>query len=199
MANTFVPITSLPSLPGAPALGMKMPIQAAGVTWKVDARQFVLPDDMLLTWSDQQSDLPGSRRVVNGPGISINVTSTELQISASSSGQIIVFDQTVDAALLAPIENWNPTGWDSGNAKNRLQVTPSATILLGGLDSSLAQDGQVVILLNESSAFNVRLAHDSAGSLAQNRFKTPGGATLAIIPNQAVQLMKKGADGWRLI
>ncbi len=199
MANTFVPITSLPILPAPPSLGMKMAIQASGVTWQVDAREFVLPEDMLLTWGNQQSDLPGSRPLVAGPGISLTLLPTGLAVSASSSGQIVVFDQTVDAALAAPQEDWNPAGWSQGNHVNRLQVTPSATILLGGLDSTHAVDGQVIVLLNESGAFNVRLANNSGGSAVANRFLTPGGSTFAIVPNQAVQLMKKGNLGWRLI
>lgn len=198
-SNTFIPITSLPILPGTPTVSMWLPIQAAGVTWRVDARSFPLVTDTLLTWNDQVASLPGSRMIEAGPGVSISYgTPGRAIISASTSGSIIVLNQSVSAALAGTEQDWNPTGWDGAVGKSRLIVDPSTSPgILGGLDASAAVDGQLIALMNDSAANSLRLINNDAGSLADNRFYCPGGANFTLVAMQCIFLMKR-STGWRL-
>lgn len=200
--SEFIPISDLPNTPGLEVTdGLYFIVSGAGVSYRAQARQLVLPADPLLTAVDFSSSLPGSRYLEAGPGISLvdGGAGNPLIISASSSGGIVVFDQSVDAALGATETNWNPTGWDGGLGISRLRVTPSASAnLLNSLDSSNCVDGQTVAVYNDSTTQNLRIPHLAAGA-ATNVFRTPGGATFAIVPFQCVFIQLNGANGWRII
>lgn len=105
MANTFVPITSLPILPGTPGVAEWLPIQAAGITYRVEARSFPLVTDSLLTWGGQQPSLPGSRQLIAGAGIQFNDNSVTLEIESLVSGQVdsIVAGTGIDVDSTDPV------------------------------------------------------------------------------------------------
>ena len=199
MSLDLLKISALSTAPDPLGGAEEIPGNQAGITYKLLSRMFMLPSDPILTYQDVHGSLPGSRPLTAGVGITIVADATKVLISASSAGQLLILNLALDAVLAASQEDWNPAGWDGGNNLNRLQVTPSAATLLGGLDSSNAQDGQVIALMNEDPANLLRMAHNSAGSLPANRFLCPGGATYALAPYQAVLIMKKGTTGWRFI
>lgn len=93
-ANQFIPITDLPLLPGLPALGHFLPIQAAGVTYKVDARSFPSPNDTMLTWVSQTTDLPGSRMLTAGAGIAISFATPGVALIQATGGGINITDKS---------------------------------------------------------------------------------------------------------
>jgi hypothetical protein len=91
MANTFIPIMSLPVLPSDPGVDMWLPIQAGGSTYRVEARKFPLVTDALITWINQQASMPFSRELAAGPGMSIDLTDpTKVILSSFLSGGIVV-------------------------------------------------------------------------------------------------------------
>lgn len=200
--SEFIPISQLPDTPDLEVTdGMYFIVSGAGVSYRAQARQLVLPADPLLTAVDFSSNLPGSRYLAAGAGVTLvdGGAGNALTIIASSSGSIIVMDQSVDAALNATETNWNPTGWDGGLAKSRLRVTPSASAnLLNSLDSSGCVDGQTIAVYNDSTTQMLRIPHQAAGA-AGNIFRTPGGATFSIVPYQCVLIQLNGANGWRII
>jgi len=91
MAATFIPIMSLPVLPGSPGVDMWLPIQAGGITYRVDARKFPLGADALATWINQQANLPFSREIAAGPGMAIDLSDpSKIILSSFLSGGIVV-------------------------------------------------------------------------------------------------------------
>jgi hypothetical protein len=59
---------------------MRMPIQAAGVTYQVDARLFPLNVDTFVTWGSQAADLPNSKQIIAGGGIVFDTTTVPGQL-----------------------------------------------------------------------------------------------------------------------
>lgn len=198
MAYDFVKISMLPLAPQALSGPDEVAVVQAGTTYRVPSRSFVLPTDPLVTFANVQGDLPGSRRLVAGVGISLQVSLTEVVISTSSAGSMVIFDQTVQGSFSGTQNDWNPTGWDGAVGKSRLEATPDAASLLTGLDATAAVDGQMVALLNESATNMLRLAHQAAGSVPANRFWCPGGATFSLAPYQCCFIMNQGINGWRI-
>lgn len=199
--SEFIPISALNPVPGPLTDDTLFIVSAAGVSYKARARDLVLPTDPVVTAIDFTANLPASRYLVAGPGISIvdGGAGQPLTISGSTSGSIIVFDQSVDAALNATTDNWDPTGWDAGSGKSRLRVTPAAAVLLNGLDASAVVDGQTIALYNDSATQMLRLVHQAGTSLADNRFTCPGGANFTMVPYQCILIQKNGSNGWRLL
>lgn len=199
MAYDFVKISALP--PAIAPLGgaEDVPVVQAGVTYRFPSRAWVLPTDPLITFAGFQGNIPGSRRLVGGAGVTINLTADEVVLSASSAGSIVVLDQTVAASLSGTEQDWDPIGWDMGAGKSRFDVTPLTTPgVIGGLEASGAVEGQVIGLMNDSGANNIRLLHQSGSSAAANRISCPGGANFSLVPYQGVLLIYRGASlGWR--
>lgn len=188
-ANQFIPISYLPVLPGAPTIDMAFPIEAAGVTYKVDARLMPLRTDTFVTWQDQLADLPFSRPLVAGAGITFNITATEFQIIAGGGGPIIFNMKTVVSLGAATYNNWNGGDWAGGLSKSSLRITPGAGgISFTGIDTSAMTDGQTFQLMNYATdlADTITLVNQSGASTANNRFVLPFGADFTIQAGQNV-------------
>lgn len=199
MAATFVPISSLPVLGTTPGIGMSLAIQAAGVTYQVDARQFPLRTDTLLTWQSQAADLPNSKMLTAGLGISIALgVSGVATISASPfAGGSVLFNSKVVAAIPTASENdFNPVGWAQGLDMSAMRLTPAAGgSTLTGIDATAMVDGQTVQLFNQSTVDTILLLNQSGLSAAGNRFFLPLNADFPVLPGQVVLFIKDTDSG----
>lgn len=193
MANTFVPIASLPLLPSPPSLGMEMAIQAAGVTWKVDARSFPLPTDTFITWQDQVADLVNSRVLTAGSGISINYAvpgQVIITSSGASGGPIFFNNYVVDVAVAGNNNNFNPGAWAGGLDRSGMRLTTSGGApTITGIDTSAMLDGQTFQLMNLDTIETITLAHQSVLSSANNRFALPLNSDFSLLPGQCVEVV----------
>lgn len=116
-------------------------------------------------------------------------------IVAGGDGEII-FDKSVSAAPGAAVTDYNPTGWNGGNVKNRLRVTPNAGgTTLNSLDATNCVDGQTVLLCNEDAAELLTVPNGAAG-VAANTFEGPGGGDVVILAKQC-RLITRVGTRWR--
>lgn len=200
MSIELVPISQLPVLSSPITDGMRIAIEGAGVTYGAVARKLVLPADPLITAFDFTSSLPGSRFLEAGTGISFvdNGQGASFVISATGSGILPVYNLDASATLTGTQEDFNGGDWDGGLNKSRFSLTLGASPVLGGLDATQAVDGQVLVMLNDSTTDIFTITHDSGGSAAANRFLCPGAGDFVMVPLQAVLLLRKNSR-WRII
>ncbi len=139
------------------------------------------------------------------------VTTTSSAVAAAPNefiggGQTImdglVLRGTGGGTLNTDQDDWDGFGWGGTTTTRRsmIRAAPSADIDITGFDSTNASDGQVIILLNVSLTNNrIRIRHNSANSLVNNRIFTSGeGEDLILRPNDAALFVYETfANKWR--
>ena len=109
------------------------------------------------------------------------------------------FPSKVTDSPAASVNDYSPTGWNS--SVSRLELTPATGgTVLTGLDASVHQEGDVVVVSNDASTVtdSVSFANESASSLAVNRFTGVGGEDYDLVPGASVMLLRT-ATRWRFL
>jgi hypothetical protein len=79
-------------------------------------------------------------------------------------------------SLAADVNDWAPTGLATASV---IRITSTADRIITGLTGG--SDGRVMLLFNaNTSDFDIRIPHDSASSVAANRFETPADNTFEL-------------------
>lgn len=108
------------------------------------------------------------------------------------------------ANLAANADNYAPAG---GPAATVWRINPTASRTISGIDVAasvdiLAREGRVILIQNVSAtlANTLILAHESASSLAANRFLCPNNANVTIRANgSALVVYDDTSDRWRVV
>lgn len=101
------------------------------------------------------------------------------------------------SSLSASQNNWNPGRADV------LYVTSSTAVTITGLSSATVPDGFCVLVLNNNASGGaaVTLAHESASSDAENRFRSGFSANVLLAANggSAVLVYHAAVSRWRIL
>lgn len=178
-----LPTKKIPQLTAGHALTGAEQIEAVqdGISVQLEARDFVLPTDSLVTMSGMAGAIPGSRQLVSSPTVQVN--------DGGNGGQVSL---TAISAIGAP------TGLQvlvaaAGN-NNNVALTNST---IGFLDVDTAAgaaditgivapfDGYIVTITNVGANL-LRLMPENINSAASTRFRLP--ANIALVQNSSYTL-----------
>ena len=140
----------------------------------------------------------------SSPGVTITNRQSLNVIAGRSRFASIMQQVPISPATLAAGDTNDYAGLLTGSANNnmrgwaRLSGDGGGTSALTGIDSTSAQDGDVVFLTNVS-ANNITLRNQNAGSAASNRIITGTGADYVLGPDEEVACRWDATtDRWRL-
>lgn len=88
--------------------------------------------------------------------------------------------------LSANVNDWNPTDYSRSAT---IEMLPSASVDITGLNSIGTAQGTELLLLNNSDTFSVTLKNEDAGSLDNNRFRLPNQQDVVIPPYGGVVIV----------
>lgn len=143
-----------------------------------------------VTLSLSEFEITASGNVSVGGNVSVVGTVSASQFNISSA----IYADAVNAVVIGNTNNWAPTNW---SIRSMFRVTPSAAWTLTGAG---AVNSSRRTIFNVSSSNTLTLAHESASSIAANRFICPGNTDYVIQPNSAVDIWyDPTSQRWRVI
>lgn len=105
-----------------------------------------------------------------------------------------IYAGAINTAVTGNTNNWLPANWSN---RAMFRATPSAAWTITG---ATAVDSSRRTIFNVSSSNTLTLAHESASSVAANRFICPGNTNYVIQPNAAVDIWyDTTSQRWRVI
>lgn len=178
-----LPTKKIPQLTAGIALTGAERLEAVqgGVSVQIEARDFVLPTDSLVTMSGMAGAIPGSRQLVSSPTVQVNDGGNGGQVSLTAISAIGA--PTGLQVLVAAAGNNNNVALTNAQVGFLDVDTAAGAADITGIVSPF--DGFIVTITNVGANL-LRLMPENGNSLAASRFRLP--ANIALVQNSSYTL-----------
>lgn len=134
---------------------------------------------------------------VVSPTLPLSTINNSLVVTGSLTALGAITGTSTTAAGAGALNDYNPGGNWPGN--ETLFLAAGAATNISGFDATGVNNGQVINLVNTSSANTITLLHNSGLSVALNRLQLPSSVNLVIPPLGGVQLVRTFSGFWQVI